>query len=395
VEDRGILEDQNAKVRSVIIDADGHIMEPSQMWRDYIGPSHAHKAVRVIRDAANGDKLVVNDTICPLPPRLGGVRPVAGEPIRDWNCLNDLDEYAPYDESCLKPSFDAAARIAWMNDEGIDRSILFPSLGLIWPRYCLDRLDVLSANIDAYNRWIMDFASVNCKRLVPVAMTVAAQDEHYTTDLHALASNGFRAIMLPFSERSAGTPFSKRFDGFWKEAEEIGLVVCLHKAALPWQIGGLGRTLGIPGNGSFFEHVNETLPGQMNLASLFDNCMPDRFPKLQFAFQECNAGWVPAWLERAEESLGVVRERGDTTLRYSPAEYVGGGSTFLFVVGPTEDVRRMFGYEHALAVASDYPHPDCTEQCVRVWRTLVAPFVAKHQEAVLGLNAERLFGQAI
>jgi len=48
-----------------------------------------------------------------------------------------------------------------------------------------------------------------------------------------------------------------------------------------------GMTMGGKGNDRFFNHVNEMLAAQMCLASLMDNLMPDRFPRIRLAFLEC------------------------------------------------------------------------------------------------------------
>src|SRR5262249_54337211 len=63
---------------------------------------------------------------------------------------------------------DPAARLALLDADGIDRAILYPSLGLQWEGEVTDPAYAL-AHCRAYNRWIEDFCIGSAGRLVPVA----------------------------------------------------------------------------------------------------------------------------------------------------------------------------------------------------------------------------------
>ena len=67
-----------------------------------------------------------------------------------------------------------------------------------------------------------------------------------------------------------------------------------------WTTGAAAVTSSAAGR--LFTHALEILPGQLFLTALIDARVPDRFPALRFAFHECNAGWVPSWLDRLTES---------------------------------------------------------------------------------------------
>ena len=54
-----------------VVDADGHIMEPPTMWRDYIAPSFKKNCLLIIRDENDGDKLLVNNKPSKMVRRLG------------------------------------------------------------------------------------------------------------------------------------------------------------------------------------------------------------------------------------------------------------------------------------------------------------------------------------
>lgn len=374
------------------MDADGHIMEPATMWLDHIDPAARDLAICVHRDPADGDKLIVDGRVRTVPRRLGGVRANGSGPVPDWNTLPSRDHYVSYMESVLTPSYDPRARLDWMDQQGIDTTILFPSLGLIWPRLCAGQMTLINANVDAYNRWIEGFVSADGRRLLPVAQTVALPEcAQSGTNLDKLASRGFRAVMLPITDPADGSPYTQRFDSFWSAVAANEMVVCLHKAAMPTLLCLTpGTRIGIDGTQSLFNHVHETIAGQLNLVAILDSRMPDRFPGLRFAFLECGAGWVPPVLDRAMESWDVVRRRNDIVLAQPPWEYVLGTDRFFFNVAPSEDLGRMGVIVDKLVVASDYPHPDHPENCLAEWRKLVSPLTAVQQRQVLGSNARRM-----
>jgi len=46
--------------KGIVVDADGHIMEPANLWQDYIEPEFRERAIRVVRDESDGDKLMID-----------------------------------------------------------------------------------------------------------------------------------------------------------------------------------------------------------------------------------------------------------------------------------------------------------------------------------------------
>lgn len=372
-----------------MIDADGHIMEPPNLWRDYLPRREREGCLTVRRDPLDGDKLVVNGVPSRLLRRLGGIQPGI-EGAKDWNSL-ELNHYEPYLECCYPGSYLPKPRLAWMDQQGIDVSLLFPSIGLIWPRQPGLPLDYIDRHFRAYNRWIEEFCSQDRSRLFPVAQTTLHDVDAAIAEIEDLASRGFRAIMLPHKPRSDGTPFQAAHLRFWQAVADCQLLVCLHKASIPLQLDLSNDVLaGIAGNGAFFRHVNEILPGQQNLASLFDGGLPAAVPQLRFAFLECNAGWLPSWLDRADESFEVLEKRGDAPSPCPPRDYIETGDRFFFNAATNENLELLSGFANTIVLASDFPHPCAPVAPVAAWRAAVAKLDHGQQNAMLGDNAARM-----
>src|SRR5215203_1079118 len=153
----------------IVVDDDGHIMEPANLWQDYIEPEFRQRAIRVVRDESDGDKLMIDGEIFSRVRRLGGVPYAASGESVNWDVLDGLSYYESYRDSCHPASYDPEARLAWMDQQQIDVSVLFPSLGLIWPRAVKFEPGYINAHLRAYNRWIREFAAVNKERLIGIA----------------------------------------------------------------------------------------------------------------------------------------------------------------------------------------------------------------------------------
>lgn len=379
--------------RDQIVDADGHIMEPTTLWQSFMDPKYKDRCIRIQRDELDGDKLIVNGAPSRRVRRLGGILySPSGESI-NWDSLDRLDFYASYQDSCHPASYDPRERLAWMDRQSIDISILFPSLGLIWTNEAISDPDYVRAGLQAYNRWILEFCEVDRNRLVAVAQTALFDQRQAISDLRQLKEAGFAHIMLPLIAPGFPSCFHSDYADFWTALQELNLVVHLHKVAIPHQLNiPSGSPMGCDGNGPFFNHVNETLAAQMCLASLMDNRIPDRFPNIKFAFLECNAGWLPGWLDRADESYEVLQSKGTTLLQAPPRHYIEDLDTFFFGLSLAEDVTRLTSMTDRLLIATDFPHPGASTSPANDWSNRLDTLTPQARTSILGGNALRLLG---
>lgn len=368
-----------------VVDTDGHIMEPLWLWADYLEPAFRRNRLRVERDEADGDKLLINDTQSRLIRRLGGVR--AGGEIRDWNHLPADGRFASYVDSVTEASWDGAARLKWLDDNGIAATLLFPSLGLIWPRETDPVAPYALAHFDAYNRWIADMTSVDPTRLIPVGQVPLTADAGLR--LLSLVEQGFRHIMIPGGFGSSLV----EADPLFAAAHDAGVTIHLHKVAIPHFLPAPSATsLSTPAMPGFFNHVNEILPGQLFLTALVGSGALDRYPALRFAFHECNAGWLRAWADRAGESWETLRgNHADGLPAAPPRAYLTERDTLFFSIGLGEDLMDIPDWLWPrLMLATDYPHPGTPDDPAAAWSSVLAELPAGHATGLLSANAIRM-----
>lgn len=374
---------------TTVVDCDSHVMEPEWLWGEYLDRGFRETRIRVERDPDDGDKLILGDRPSRLIRRLGGVSPDGQQGITDWNRLPTEGHFIPYRESCTKASWDPRARVRWLDDNGIDSTLLFPSLGLIWPREVDPGSMFAIAHYRAYNRWIREMTSSEPARLLPVAMLGVSDVVPVDQQLEHAISIGFRHVMMPL-----GMTELRSLDRFWAKAQDAGTIVHLHKVALPHFLEAHDPMgLDAPSAGPLFRHAIQITPGQLCLTAIIDAGLLDRFPGLRFAFHECNAGWVPSWLDRMTESYETLSD-GQTEIPASePSKYLYDMDAFFFSIGLEERIENMpEELWPRLLMATDYPHPGTPESPASAWEEHLENTSPELRSALLGDNALRLLG---
>jgi len=144
-----------------IIDSDGHIVEPRSFWSDYIDPKFRDRMPRIAKDADGIERMAVGNS----SPRSSIYAPAA-MCIPGGLATPELARKLTWDD--LRPgSSDPHARLSDMDSEGIDVSVLFPSIGLGF--VAIADTELSSAACRAYNNWMRDFCAAAPRRLYSVA----------------------------------------------------------------------------------------------------------------------------------------------------------------------------------------------------------------------------------
>ena len=124
---------------SRIVDADGHIMEPPNLWTDNLESRFKKRAMRLRADNEGLEYLEIDGKMSKVlnGGQLGSLGLLDEEmaPRRAEAFEPGLLDFA----DCTPPAaVDPHARIKWMDEQGIDTTILYPSLGLNWQSECED-----------------------------------------------------------------------------------------------------------------------------------------------------------------------------------------------------------------------------------------------------------------
>src|SRR3984885_15923175 len=204
-----------------VIDADGHILEPLNLWSDYIEPKYRDKAPKLIRDADGKQRLQVGEQLLGSKKGLGAL---GGVGARDGTVVDDAMEY----EQGRKGGFDPHARIPDMDQDGIDAAFLYPSIGL----FCgaVKDPELAAAVARAYNRWLAEYCKPYPDRLFGVAM-IPLQSVYRPVEEMKFARQtlGMKAAFIrpnPYSDKMIDQPM---YEPFWAAAEGLDMSVCFHE----------------------------------------------------------------------------------------------------------------------------------------------------------------------
>ena len=145
-----------------VIDADGHILEPLDLWDKYIDPKFRDRAPRIVKDENGKERLVIEEQVGRRRQR--GIGRIGAVGARQGVVAADTMEYKDG-----KPGgFDPHKRIPDMDADGIDAAFLYPSLGLF--SGAIHDPELAAALCRAYNRWLADYCKPYPDRLFGVAM---------------------------------------------------------------------------------------------------------------------------------------------------------------------------------------------------------------------------------
>ena len=145
-----------------VIDADGHILEPVDIWENYIDPKFRDQAPRIVIENETGkEKLDVQGQLLGSQQGMGGIGGVGAR-------QGEVNSAGMKYEEGKAGGFDPHARIPDMDADGIDAAFLYPSIGLSLGG--VEDPELAHALFHAYNCWLADYCKPYPDRLFGVAM---------------------------------------------------------------------------------------------------------------------------------------------------------------------------------------------------------------------------------
>ncbi|MGH7840150.1 MAG: amidohydrolase family protein [Candidatus Binataceae bacterium] len=337
-----------------VIDADGHILEPPDLWEQYIEPKFREICPKVLMTEQGGEVLrIEGDHAIDLGR---GKRTVKLGALGNFGARagGPSSKLMPYLEG-KRGGFDPHARIPDMDAEGIDAAFLYPSLGLFMgatkePEYS-------AAVCRAYNRWLADYCKPYQERLFGAAMLPMQSIEGAVQELKFAAKElNYRAGFIrpnPYNGRVLHDP---AYDPLWQAAQESDFSIGIHGGSESGQ-----PTIGFDRftRGFAVRHlVAHTMEMMAAAASLIMCGVCDRFPRLRIAFLESGGGWIAGWLDRMDRHFDDIG-MNDTGLSMRPSELFRRQCFISFepVEGSLKHLAEYIGSDNILW-ATDYPHAD-------------------------------------
>ena len=254
-------------------------------------------------------------------------------------------------------------RLATMDELGVDRSLMFPTLASLLEERMRDDPDLIHAAIHAFNEWMYETWTFDYEdRIFATPVITLPIVDKAIEELEWVVERGAKAVLIrpapvpgPRGSRSFAYP---EFDPFWRKVVEADILVTMHASD-----SGYARYQGD------WTGPQEMLPFRLDAFRMIamghraieDTCaamtchgMLTRFPELRIALIENGASWVLPLLE----SLHDVHKRMPQMFQEDPVEAFKRNVWISpFHEDAIQPLVDELGADHLL-FGSDWPHPE-------------------------------------
>jgi len=367
------------------IDADGHILEPAWLWDEYLEAAYRPRAIRIRVDPDGLEYLELDGRPSERTVKgaLGMMGAMGDQDARPGPERRYMD-HIPFGAG------DPKQRVALLDQENLAKTVLYPTLGLLWECEVSDP-ELTLAYQRAYNRWIADFCRDSAGRLVPIAHLSLLDPAAAACELERAVRDGCRGgfvCAFTHTRKPHGHP---DHDPLFAKACELGVPLAIHPTFEPiWAVPV--RFHGMKRESEFFYNVMLRQGMQQAFLSFFALGTLERFPRLALGVLESGSGWIGAFLDRMDAVAETVSGRG-ARLGMRPSELF---RRQCFISGDPDETAAPHIIDHVgpdcFVWATDYPHPDHPSHWARSLERFVASLSAETRAKVLHENVARLYG---
>ncbi len=349
-----------------VFDADNHLYETTDALTKFL--PHPYRGVIDYVDVRGRTKIVVRGQISefiPNPTFDVVARPGAQEDYYRRGNPEGRSRREIYGEPvrCISGWREPGPRLEIMDEQGLDRTLMFPTLASLVEERMRDDPELIHVVIHALNQWLyetwqFDYAG----RIFTTPIITLPIVEKALEELDWVVERGAKAVLVRPApvpgfrgSRSFGLP---EFDPFWEKVVEEDLLVAMHSSdsgyeryANDWMGAEVEM---LPFKPEAFRMLQAWRPIEDAVSALVCHGALSRFPQLKVAVIENGSSWVAPLLDRmadiyekmpqdfAEDPVVVIKRQ----IHVSP-----------FWEEDLADLAAVIGVERVL-FGSDYPHPE-------------------------------------
>ncbi|MFN2537233.1 MAG: amidohydrolase family protein, partial [Mycobacteriales bacterium] len=299
-----------------LFDADNHYYEPRDCFTRYIEPAFRDRTVRVVRDDDGAERVVVGDrefTFLADPFRETAARPGA---LREM--LRAMSSGSFKESSVVEPVRPAyverEARIALMDEQGLEACLVLPTLGVCVEHFMKDDVEQTYANLHAFNRWLDDEWGFGSRGRIYAPPLLSLLDvDRAVAELEWVLSRGARVVHLRPGPVQGRSPADPHFDPFWARVDEAGVAVAFHISesgynelySVAWGEAANPQSH----HQSAFQWTNfyGDRPIMDTVSALILHNLFGRFPNVNVLSLENGSLWVPYIIRAMDKMKGMGR----------------------------------------------------------------------------------------
>lgn len=376
-----------------IVDADAHVLDPPDLWTNWLASTYQDRAPKLVKDADGGDAWLFAGSATPDPIGLVATPGMPYDAFR-WTGVT-------YEEA--RPGcYDGAARLADMDADGVDVEIVFPPQRTIGHFLGDADDDFVLAGVEAYNNFLFEqFCAHDRRRLVGMAQIPSLGVDVAVDALRKATARGAKGVVI--SNWPAGNDdLGPDDDPFWAAAVDEGIPVTVHinilsRAQREARVRAARNAAAKPSTnlaGAKAIGAISNVFGQVagSLTSMMFTGVFERFPELQVAWIEAGVGWIPHFIDALDDRYWRNRGWGRLPIPQPPSYYWYRNNSAAFILDPSGiELRHRIGVENMLW-SSDYPHHGNDWPYSRkVIAEAMGSLPIGEREQITGANATRIW----
>jgi predicted TIM-barrel fold metal-dependent hydrolase len=424
-----------------INDADNHFNEPPDCFERYIDPGQAELAIRSVPGPDGrpmqlfagapskfhsrqvtfsaeelghllGDTSNVGTGRGTIPKEEGqpDLDVIPGMLLNRLNPLKGLDD-AQRKEFIAEFRHKSEAfgnrdlRLALMDEQGIDKALMFPAAAHDIEYEFADNIPALYANIRAFNRWMHEEVGYCAQDRMFLPPYIALADPDLAVqELEQVMADGATLIQTKSGHAHGGaanptggrSPADPAFDRFWSIVNEAHVRLAIHLGGTDYQKYGADWSedpQAVFGDFDAFQWVMYwgDRPAMELVAGLILHNFFGRYPNIRICLSEQGTVWVPYTLRKMDHAFLMGRKaKWSPTgrLEQRPSEIFR--QHFIVAPFPEENVHRIVaevGIE-PIVFGSDFPHGEGLAYPDQYVDAQLASFTADDQRQIMRDNLE-------
>ena len=382
---------------SLVIDVDAHF-EPGHDWLDPF-PDLAARLPRIDPRKLAVDA-IVGDLLAYVPPEerpsLDELEPPGLKLLFEQEKTGEAERRADFEGKSQRQVADAAARVKWMDEQGIDLQHVICLAGVEFLLE-LGHTDLAREAVQTCNTWLAETCAEAGGRLLPVTALDYADLDWAVAELERMRALGSRIFLVPAYPVAGVPPVHPTWDRVWGAAVSLGMAPMLHTGFERMRFDPAWANLGCDTTTmrmicSAHRHVAPTtLLNAMIYSGVFE-----RFPNLTLMLAEVGTGWLPFMMREIDDRVTPVSELflGKSSLKLKPSEYLARNvrATPLGMGNDQPVLENMQALpEGMLLFSSDFPHFEGFTDPMGHYREVFRDSDPATVERFLGGSAQAIF----
>ncbi len=301
---------------AVIFDADNHYYEPDDCFTRFMPPGKMDEAIRTVAGSEwphvhVGDRpfTFLREPFSDTHVKPGSLR----EMLRNLKSGKTAEEN-PAIEPVQAPYRNREARLALMDEQGLDAAVLFPTLAVCVEHFMKNNPERTYLNVHAFNEWLYDDWGFGADdRIYGVPLMSLLDLDAAIAELEFVLERGAKFIHLRPGPQGNKNPADLSFDPFWERVNEAKLMVCFHISE-----SGYNEMLSVhwgedPNPPSHEQSAFQwtsfygDLPIMQTLSGLIFHNFFGRFPNIRVMSVENGSLWVPYLMDAMDKMKGMGR----------------------------------------------------------------------------------------